>query len=75
MGDTLTGNTQISHVASNTLSMLVSCHTCSERQAMVAGLPLLRRMRFTDDLTGYGTASAGTLMTTDKPISHFSIPE
>lgn len=75
MGDTLTGNTQISHVASNTLSMLVSCHTCSERKAMVAGLPQIGRMKFTVELTGYSTASAGTLMATDKPTSHFSIPE
>lgn len=75
MGDALAGNTQISHVANNILSMLVSCHTCSEREAMLAGLPQMRRMRFTYALTGHGTGSVGILMATDKSVSHFSIPE
>lgn len=55
--------------------MLVSCHTCSEKEAMLAGLPQIMRMRFTYALTGCVTASAGILMATDEPISHFSIPE
>lgn len=75
MGDALTGNTWIFHVASNILSMLVSCLTCSEREAMLVGLLQIRRMRFAYALTGCSTASAGVLMASDKPISHFSIPE
>lgn len=62
-------------MASNILRMLVSCHTCSEKEAMLAGLPQIMRMRFAYVLTGCVTASAGILMATDEPISHFSIPE
>ena len=75
MGDALTGNTWIFHVASSILSTLVSCHTCSEKEAMLAGLPQIMRMRFAYALTGCITASAGILMATYKPVSHFSIPE
>jgi len=65
----------VSHVASNILSILVSCHTCFERKTMLVGLLQIRRMRFIYVLNDSDTASAGILLATDKPISHFSIPE